>query len=359
VLQIQVLCDKTSQGTVDIVACFKQCFTVCACPGTLKIDFHYAVRTRSANYSILAFVTSRLSARSTATSFRLWRTFQMEQSGTGVRQRRSGATGGPKDGIAPVKPSPALASKNGKVHTMNDHAPAGRPGESRFGSGIVFLCMFVGFAAVIAPVRYLDEIAKLHRKYDRNNADGLEPMSLFSAETAMRHIEVIAKTPRWTGSEALDRSLEYTLGKIEGMVEIARSNGMLLEVESFTSNGSYACSTGPVKVVISYNNVLSVVARISPIPLEGPEKDPDLDSGNSQSLLVNAHIDSFLGSPGASDNVVGVGIALESLRSIASMSQKADRLSRPIVFLFNGAEEPLLAGAHGFMSSHRRKLMAI
>jgi Peptidase family M28 len=274
----------------------------------------------------------------------------MKESENGIRQRRSST----EDTGAAKRGKPIGAAETEKGHPARKPVSLRPQTSPRSGKRVVFLCFLIGMAATVGVVRYLPQLAKLHRDYDPHHTAAKEPMSLYSAEAAMRHVEEIAKEPRWSGSKALDRSLDYVSREIENMVAVAESNGMLLEVESFTSNGSFPCSTGLTKVVISYSNVLSIVARISPIELSGQEIDTSREGNDpEQTLLVNAHVDSGLGSPGANDNVVGVAVALESLRCIASLSQAANRLSRSIVFLFNGAEEPLLAGAHGFVTSHR------
>jgi Peptidase family M28 len=174
------------------------------------------------------------------------------------------------------------------------------------------------------------------------------PASLFSGRVAMRHVMTIAAKPRWVGSVELDNSLDYVRSEMEAMRPLAEKNGMLLEVEAFTANGSFPSSIGMTNVLVSYNEILSVVARLSPVSVGGAEVDA---AGGM--LLVNAHVDSAMGAAGGSDNVAGVGIALEALRSIARTAPSVDRLARPIVFLFNGAEEALTAGADGFMKSHR------
>lgn len=55
-------------------------------------------------------------------------------------------------------------------------------------------------------------------------------------------------------------------------------------------------------------------------------------------VLVNAHTDSTLPSPGASDDLVGVAVMIEALRVLA-LSPRA--LTNAVVFLFNGGEESL------------------
>ena len=55
----------------------------------------------------------------------------------------------------------------------------------------------------------------------------------------------------------------------------------------------------------------------------------------NSAILINAHFDSVPGSPGGSDDGVGVACMLEVARSLGH----GPALKNPVVFLFNGAEE--------------------
>ena len=94
-----------------------------------------------------------------------------------------------------------------------------------------------------------------------------------------------------------------------------------------------------------YCNVTNVVARLYPRHL-GDKRD-DLES--TPSILVNAHFDSFVTSPGASDDGVGVAAMLEVIRAYAN-----DGMVKryPVIFLFNGAEENNQQASHGFITQH-------
>jgi Zn-dependent M28 family amino/carboxypeptidase len=81
-----------------------------------------------------------------------------------------------------------------------------------------------------------------------------------------------------------------------------------------------------------------VVAKIEP-------SDPGKRTNSS--ILLNCHFDSKPGSPGATDNVISCSVMLEILRVLST--QKELLIHNTIVFLFNGAEELGLQGAHGFV----------
>ena len=66
-------------------------------------------------------------------------------------------------------------------------------------------------------------------------------------------------------------------------------------------------------------------------------------------MLLNAHFDTTLGSPGAADCAACVGILLEILRlHVAALPPP----EAPLVFLFNGGEETFMQAAHGFVAHH-------
>lgn len=166
----------------------------------------------------------------------------------------------------------------------------------------------------------------------------------FVTENAMEHIRKIAAKPRWVGSLALEESLQYVQSELLVLKPIAERNGLELEVEFFRSGeGSYVIDLAGIELIMAYSNASSIVARLRPAHLPADTKE--------RALLINAHVDSAVGSPGASDNVVGVGVGIEVARCIAS--SPVYELKRPIVFLFNGAEEAMCVGAHSFIKQHR------
>ena len=101
-----------------------------------------------------------------------------------------------------------------------------------------------------------------------------------------------------------------------------------------------------------YTNVTNVVARLS---------WPGHCAEGAKAVLVNAHFDSFVSSPGASDDGVGVAAMLGAVAALFSHTLHpmslmlpspphtytetaralafGPPLNHPIIFLFNGAEE--------------------
>lgn len=91
-----------------------------------------------------------------------------------------------------------------------------------------------------------------------------------------------------------------------------------------------------------YNNLSNVVLRVAPRSTPG---------STAPAVLVNAHFDSVLGSPGASDAASCVAVALEMARAMVAGGAAA--LPAPVVFLFNGGEETLMQASHGFMAASK------
>lgn len=80
-----------------------------------------------------------------------------------------------------------------------------------------------------------------------------------------------------------------------------------------------------------YNNITNVVVKLS-------WKESSSKLNHNHALLINAHYDTIHGSPGASDDAVGVACMLETIRAIS----RGKKLLNPIIFLFNGAEESMM-----------------
>lgn len=91
-----------------------------------------------------------------------------------------------------------------------------------------------------------------------------------------------------------------------------------------------------------YTNVTNVVVRVARKGLAPPAM--------TDALLLSAHYDSTLGTPGASDDAMGVGVLLECLSNVV---HSQDDLPHPLIFILNGAEESFMQAAHGFITQHK------
>jgi Zn-dependent M28 family amino/carboxypeptidase len=134
----------------------------------------------------------------------------------------------------------------------------------------------------------------------------------FSAERAIEHIKVIAQEPRLIGNPGFDNAREYVMGELTAL-------GLSPEIQRTTH--TYA--------------VENIIARI-----EGTE--------TKDAILLVAHLDSVTGSPGATDDGVGVAALLETARAL-----RADPpLRNSVMLLFTGPEETGGTGALAFITEH-------
>lgn len=94
-----------------------------------------------------------------------------------------------------------------------------------------------------------------------------------------------------------------------------------------------------------YSKIANVIAKLEP---------SSSSRLTNHSVLVNCHFDTKPGSPGATDDMISCATMLEIIRVLAA--EKPTVLKNPIVFLFNGAEELGLQGAHGFVKGYESSL---
>ena len=133
------------------------------------------------------------------------------------------------------------------------------------------------------------------------------------------------------GSAAAERARRLLRREVESIASIAAGSGASLEVETVRASGAFYTDfiDGFTNV---YHNATSLVARLS------------WPSSRPEAVLLNAHYDSFPGSPGGSDNAVNVGAALGALRALAA----GPALPVSLLLLLNGGEESNWVAAHAF-----------
>ncbi|GAA6054771.1 hypothetical protein JCM3770_000935 [Rhodotorula araucariae] len=172
---------------------------------------------------------------------------------------------------------------------------------------------------------------------------------IFSESHAMRYIKDLASygdgTPRYRilGTREMVETDEYILEKVreirEDVVQRHPSGGMQLEVWHQTGDGTHLFDFMDKAVWKKYFGVTNVIVRLS----DGTQ------ASKANAVLVNAHTDSTLPSPGAADDLFGVAVMLEAMRVMALGER---RLTNSVIFLFNGAEESLQDASHLFITQH-------
>eukprot|EP00871_Galdieria_phlegrea_P002810 jgi/Galph1/352/GphlegSOOS_G5127.1 len=173
----------------------------------------------------------------------------------------------------------------------------------------------------------------------------LTPNNLFSAERALSHVKKLATEIgyRVVGSRGLEQGQKYILEELNHISNAGRPDCCSISVDRQVVSGMYQVklnSLGNFTFHTVYTDIENIIVKIDPNSMEARSK---------KTLLLNCHTDSAVGSPGASDDASGCGVMLEIINNILSDDCL---LQRPVLFLFNGAEEPVLDGAHGFVSHH-------
>lgn len=135
------------------------------------------------------------------------------------------------------------------------------------------------------------------------------PVTEFSAERAMKHIQIIAREPHPVGSAANEQVREYILSELKNL-------GLKTETQH----------DGNLENVMGW--------------IEGTK--------SSGIVLLTAHLDSVPESPGATDDGSGVAVLLETARALMSGTP----LRNTILFLFTDDEESGLVGAEAFIAHH-------
>ncbi|KAJ4822548.1 hypothetical protein Tsubulata_050090 [Turnera subulata] len=165
------------------------------------------------------------------------------------------------------------------------------------------------------------------------------PLDRFSEARAIEHVRLLSKNGRQEGRPGLKEAATYIKTQLELIKERA-GPGFRFEIEETVVNGTFSMIFLGHSLSFGYRNHTNIVARIS--SADAQETDP--------SVLINGHFDSPLGSPGAGD----CGSCVASMLELARLTIDSGWTPpRPIIFLFNGAEELFLLGAHGFMKTHR------
>ncbi|XP_016569791.1 endoplasmic reticulum metallopeptidase 1 isoform X1 [Capsicum annuum] len=167
------------------------------------------------------------------------------------------------------------------------------------------------------------------------------PPDRFSEARAIEHVRVLSEDigGRQEGRQGLRLAAQYIKTQLEMMKERAQP-GIRIEIEETIVNGSFNMFFLRHSISLAYRNHTNIIMRISSV-----------DSGeNDSAVLVNGHFDAPPGSPGAGD----CGSCVASILELARLCVDSGWIPpRPVIFLFNGAEELFMLGSHGFITTHR------
>ncbi|XP_019101596.1 PREDICTED: endoplasmic reticulum metallopeptidase 1-like isoform X1 [Camelina sativa] len=205
-------------------------------------------------------------------------------------------------------------------------------------TGFKFLFSIVFIYALMSAIVY----SVLHMKFI-SPLPSDAPLERFSEARAVEHIRVLAEEidGRQEGRPGLKEAATYIKSQLEMVKERAGPN-LRVEVEETQVDGSFSMMFLGHSISLGYRNHTNILMRIS-----------SMDSHDTDaSVLMNAHYDSPVNSPGAGDCGSCVASLLELARLVVDSGWTPPR---PVIFLFNGAEELFMLGSHGFMTKHKLK----
>ncbi|KAG0055922.1 hypothetical protein BGZ83_007045 [Gryganskiella cystojenkinii] len=113
------------------------------------------------------------------------------------------------------------------------------------------------------------------------------------------------------------------------------------EVWTQVADGSHQFDFMSKVVMKTYTNMTNIIVRLS-----------CGETCDENAILLNGHYDTTLGSPGAVDDALAIGVMLEIIRIV---SQRPAPQKNSLIFLFNGGEESLQDASHSFITNHELK----
>ncbi|KAK8864706.1 hypothetical protein IAR55_001960 [Kwoniella newhampshirensis] len=222
--------------------------------------------------------------------------------------------------------------------TVSDPAPAEHPLEK------TPLWNWLVFIPLLTVVPYL--FSKLHYSlpeplppYDESGRP--QP----AEELILGHIQALETIGyRTVGTYEAIAGEEYVLSEVQKLVRKCDEGGNL-KCDWWAQKGSgfHAFEILDHEVLKAYVGVANIILQITSIhPPSYNASAPHLDQ---DAILLGAHIDSTMPSPGAADDGIGAGVMLDVARVLVERNEPFDA---SIIFLWNGAED----GSHLYSTKH-------
>ncbi|KAE8270049.1 hypothetical protein A4X09_0g2290 [Tilletia walkeri] len=252
----------------------------------------------------------------------------------------------------PLSPPPAItsdgvnSSTNGTVKRSkvkaNGTLVGGRP------NSLFFLPVLVAFIAILGHItlRMHYALPTPRTMADSAASEAKGQGALFSEENAITIMQKlvdigyrIVGTPEHVEAEDW---LEKQVRQYEGTHTTGTGPGNQTQVEVWKQIGDGAHRFDFMSSVVykRYYGMSNVIVRLS----DGS------DQGKEHAVLVNAHLDSTLPSPGAADDGAGISILLEILRIYTTAPRP--KLRHSVILLFNNGEESLQDASHLYATQH-------
>ncbi|KFH73964.1 hypothetical protein MVEG_01177 [Podila verticillata NRRL 6337] len=208
--------------------------------------------------------------------------------------------------------------------------------------------LLLGFLLVIVAITF-----QLHYALPTPLTEGKDPISGQAQFSEHNVREIVRYMTRDIGYRVVGTEQElvtktYLIKELARLREEARVESLFgaKDLPNFdmwvqVGDGSHRFDFMSKVVMKMYTNMTNIIVRLSC----GPECDQN-------SILLNAHYDTTLGSPGAADDALGCGVMMEIIRI---MSQRPAPKKNSVIFLFNGGEESLQDASHSFITAHELK----
>ncbi|KAJ9119852.1 hypothetical protein QFC24_005566 [Naganishia onofrii] len=239
----------------------------------------------------------------------------------------------------------AVNSSPPKTPTSTPAKPTPSP---RRGKSLVRTLLWLSPLVTLLP--YL--LSKLHYslpepRQETHLSDGTP---VVSEANIMKHIQVLEDIGyRIVGTvEAVEGEL-YVLDQAEALAnKCAMSDVLECNLWYQKGDGMHQFDIMDHAVLKSYRGIGNIILQIGGVNTTRTiEGDPI-----NNAILLNAHIDSALPSPGAADDGVGVGVMLDCARVLI---ERDEHITGSAIFLFNGAEETLQDASHLYSMQHETK----
>ncbi|XP_050400942.1 endoplasmic reticulum metallopeptidase 1 [Patella vulgata] len=224
--------------------------------------------------------------------------------------------------------------KNGS--SLNDDKKKGSSDDGRALDGIsVYLLLIIFYGFIVFFINFRQNNSFPTPKFI---GDPQNSVTDFIEERVRKNLNEFMKLgPRVTGSAANLKAKDLILKTIEE-IRVGATEPHQIEVDNQIVDGDFAIDFLVGHLTSVYKNINNIIVNFS-----------RKDNPSNHSVLVNCHYDTFLDSPGGSDDTVSCCVMLEMLRSF---SQHTEPFKNNIIFLFNGAEENILQASHGFITKH-------
>ncbi|KAK3838804.1 MAG: hypothetical protein J3R72DRAFT_402405 [Linnemannia gamsii] len=227
-----------------------------------------------------------------------------------------------------------------------------RPGKRLFryprsvlGACVLYLGFLVSLVALAFQLHYAlpTPVSSADGALIIDPSTGQRQFSEENVRTIVRHLsEDIGY--RIVGTEQDHETQLYLLNEIQALKAQAESHNKIsgafpkFDVWVQKDDGAHQFDFMSKVVMKTYANMTNIIVRLSC----GSQCDEN-------AILLNAHYDTTLGSPGAVDDALPIGVMVELIRIL---SQRSALKKNSLIFLFNGGEESLQDASHSFINNH-------